>query len=72
MIYTDRDKLVIEVKKIMLEKGISQKALADKLGIMPQSLVKVWEKKNFSFEDLKKICDALGVDFDITFQSKGL
>lgn len=40
----------------MLENKTSQREIADKLGIKPQGLTKIMNKKNFSFEDAKKYC----------------
>ena len=40
----------------MLEKQISQREIAEKLGIKPQGLTKLLAKKNFGFEDAEKFC----------------
>jgi len=55
MIYVSNEQLVIELKKLMLDDKISQKEIADKLEIKPQGLTKLLNKKNFGFEDIKKI-----------------
>ena len=39
----------------MLETKITQREIAEKLGIKPQGLTKMLNKKNFGFEDAKKI-----------------
>ncbi len=63
--YEDTQQVIIEIKKIMIEKRISQKDLAERLHISPQALVKLFKKKNFSFEDAKKILNAMEYDLSI-------
>ena len=53
--YKDNEQIVIEIKKLMLEKQISQREIAEQLNIKPQGLTKLLNKKNFGFEDNKKI-----------------
>lgn len=73
IIYKDTEQLLIEIKKIMLETKTSQREIADKLGIKPQGLTKIMNKKNFSFEDAKKILSTMGYDLVIDFeQSKDI
>ena len=66
-IYEDNPQLIVELKKLMLEKNISQKDLAASLDMIPQAFSKLLSKKNFSFEDAKKILNALGYDLSIEF-----
>jgi len=70
MIYVSNEQLVIELKKLMLDDKISQKEIADKLEIKPQGLTKLLNKKNFGFEDIKKIIQAMDYEMDITFKKK--
>jgi len=70
MIYVSNEQLVIELKKLMLDDKISQKEIADKLEIKPQWLTKLLNKKNFGFEDIKKIIQAMDYEMDITFKKK--
>ena len=51
----------------MLENNITQKNIADKLGITPQSLTSLFNKKNFGFEDAKKILNAMGFELVLSF-----
>ena len=51
----------------MLDSKISQREIADKLGIKPQGLTKLLNKKNFGFEDAKKILNVMGYDLVIGF-----
>ena len=58
--YKNNEQIVIEIKKLMLETQISQREIAEKLGIKPQGLTKILAKKNFGFEDAQKVLSAMG------------
>ena len=64
--YKDNEQIVI--KKLMLEKQISQREIAEQLNIKPQGLTKLLNKKNFGFEDAQKVLSAMGYDLVIDFQ----
>ena len=66
--YKDNEQLLIEIKKVMLDAKITQREIADKLGIKPQGLTKILNKKNFSFEDAQKILEAMGYHLVVDFQ----
>lgn len=66
--YKDNEQIVIEIKKLMLEKQISQREIAEQLNIKPQGLTKLLSKKNFGFEDAQKVLSAMGYDLVIDFQ----
>ena len=65
-------KILIEIKKLMLENKITQRQIADKLDMKPQGLTKLMNKKNFCFDDAAKILDAMGYDLLIDFKAKNL
>ena len=67
IIYKDNEQILIEIKKIMLETKTTQREIADKLGIKPQGLTKILNKKNFGFEDAQKILSAMGYDLIVDF-----
>lgn len=69
-IYKDNEQIIIEIKKLLLENKISQREIAKTLNIAPQGMTKLLNKKNFGFEDAKKILDAIGCDLIIDFQIK--
>ena len=72
IIYKNNEQILIEIRKIMLETRTTQREIADKLGIKPQGLTKILNKKNFGFEDAQKILGAMGYDLIIEFkQSDG-
>lgn len=66
MKYTTHEQLIIELKKVMLDRNVSQRELAKRMNISPQNLNKLLRKKNFSFEDYKRILDAIDCDMDVT------
>ena len=66
--YKSNEQIVIEIKKLMLEKQISQSEIAEQLNIKPQGLTKLLNKKNFGFEDAQKILSAMGYDLIIDFE----
>ena len=68
IIYKSNEQILIEIKKLMLDAKITQREIAEKLGIKPQGLTKLLNKKNFSFEDAKKILGAMGYDLIIDFK----
>lgn len=53
---------VKKIKKAMLDKGLNQSSLADKLGV-PRSVISNWFNgtRNPKIENIKKIADALQV-----------
>lgn len=67
MRYTTKEQLIIEFKKILLDKQISQREVAQRLNITPQALTKILNKQNFSFDDMEKLLQAVGYDMDIEF-----
>ncbi len=70
-IYENNEQIIVEIKKLMLENKVSQKQIAEVLNITPQGFTKLLNKKNFGFEDAKKILNAMGYNLIVDFQSKG-
>lgn len=70
--YKNNEQVIIEIKKLMLEKQISQREIAERLNIKPQGLTKLLNKKNFGFEDAQKILSAIGYDLIIDFQQSSI
>ena len=68
IIYKNNEQILIEIKKLMLETKITQREIADKLGMKPQGLTKLLNKKNFGFEDAKKILAVMGFDLIVDFK----
>lgn len=68
MIYTDNEKLVKEFKKLLIDNGVKQQTVADKLGISKQSLNLLLNKKHITFDDMQKLLGCIGYEliFDFT------
>lgn len=69
MRYTSKEQLIIEFKKLLLDKQISQREVASRLNITPQALTKITNKQNFSFDDMEKMLGAVNYGMDIRFVS---
>lgn len=65
--YADKEQMLKEIKKLLVDESISQAEVAKRLGIKPQGLVKILNKQNFSFEDAARILHAIGYDLVVTF-----
>lgn len=58
--YKDTAQVIIEIKKVFLDKGVSHREVAERLGLSPQAFNKLLNKKNFCFEDAQRILDVVG------------
>lgn len=65
--YKNQEQVIIEIKKIMLLQHVSQRELANRLNLSPQALNKLFNKKNFCFEDAERIVNALGYRLSFEF-----
>ena len=63
IIYENTEQIILEIRKLMLEEKISQRQIAESLGI-----TKLINKKNFSFEDAQKILNAMGYHLIYDFE----
>lgn len=70
MIYNNSQDLLLEIRKIMLEKNISIKELAIRMNKTPSSVSSLLKQTNISYNAFKEICDALNVVCDINFSNK--
>lgn len=68
MKYENNEQFILEIRKAILESGDTQKHISDKLGITPQALTKLLNKKNFGMEDAKRILDC--IEYDLYFDIK--
>lgn len=67
MLYNSKEQLIIEFKKLLLERQLSQREVAQKLNITPQALTKIINKQNFSFDDMEKLLAAVGYQMTVEF-----
>ncbi len=68
--YSDNEQLVEELNKLLIQKKISKTEVATRLGINPQGLNSLLNKKNFSFNDLKRILDVIDIEMKVNFVQK--
>lgn len=70
MIYIDNTQLIATIKELQLRKNYTQKQLAIAIGISPANLSNILKnKKSLTFDDVNKICNALGYKLDYSFIS---
>lgn len=56
------------LKKIMEEKGLTKKELAERMGVSPAYITKIFKGSNISLRTVAKILSALEVDARIDFR----
>lgn len=56
-----------EIKKMMLDRDMTQSELAEKLGISQSNLAQKLKRNNFTINDMKSIVKALRYRLDINF-----
>lgn len=62
--------MALEIQKLIVEKGIKKKDLADRCGWTSSNLWSKIKRDNFTEEELQKIADALGYNLKIEFTPK--
>ncbi len=70
MIYDNNKQLVTELKKLLLDTEYTQRNIAKQLGISPQALQNMLNKKQLSFTDLKRVLDCINYDLLVDFSAK--
>lgn len=63
--YTNNQELKKELKKAIIDNEYTAKMICDRLNIIPQTYQTLINKKQFSFADMKRICDAMDCDLII-------
>ena len=71
MKYTDNEMIVKEFKKLLIDNGIKQQFIADKLEISKQSLNLLMNKKHITFDDMQKLLACIGYELQFEFVSVG-
>lgn len=67
MVYSNNEQLVTELKKLLLDSKCSQRDISQKMGISPQALQNLLNKKQLSFADMKRILDCVNCDLLVDF-----
>ena len=60
------------LKQLMLEKGLNKKQLAQKMGVSPAYITKIFSGENISLKTVAKILSALEVDAGIRIVDRGM
>lgn len=71
MKYTDNETLIKEFKKLLIDNGIKQQFIADKLEISKQSLNLLMNKKHITFDDMQKLLACIGYEIEYSFVPVG-
>ena len=66
-IYEDNDQLKKELKKLIIDSGLTQKEVAEKMEVKPQQYTNIVNKENLAFRDVKRIAMACGYELYIDF-----
>lgn len=66
-IYKDNDQLKKELKKLVIDSGLTQKEVAEKMEVKPQQYTNIVNKENLAFRDVKRIAAACGYELHIDF-----
>ncbi len=66
-IFENNTQLTKEIKKALIDCDVTQAEIADKLGVTRQSIQKTLNKKQLSFDDVKRLLDAAGYDIGVEF-----
>ena len=66
-IYENNEQLKKELKKLVIDSGLTQKEVAEKMGVKPQQYTNIVNKENLAFRDVKRIAIACGYDLQIDF-----
>ena len=66
-IYEDNDQLKKELKKLVIDSGMTQKEVAEKMEVKPQQYTNIVNKENVAFRDVKRIAIACGYKLQIDF-----
>ena len=68
--YIDNEQIKKEIKKAITDQGLTAKEICKKIGMLPQTYQCLINKKNFSFSDMKRICDAMDCDLIIDIRKR--
>ena len=68
-IYENNDQIKKELKKLVIDSGMTQKEVAEKMEVKPQQYTNIVNKENLAFRDVKRIAIACGYELQIDFIS---
>lgn len=65
----NRKDIKLRIREILTQRGMTNKALADKMGVLPQHISNILSGRSLSINALVKVADALEVEFGDLFVS---
>lgn len=68
--YKDSKQFKNDYRKYLEDNGISNAHIARKIGISPQQLNNIWNKKELNLFDIQRLCAAIGYNCDIIIARK--
>lgn len=66
-IYENNEQLKKELKKVIIDSGLTQREVAERMECKPQQYTNIVNKENLAFRDVKRIANAIGLDIRIEF-----
>ena len=66
--YINSEQFKNDYRKHLENNGISNAHVARKIGISPQQLNNIWNKKELTLYDVQRLCTAIGYKCDINIQ----
>lgn len=66
-IYENNEQLKRELKKLVIDSGMTQREVAEKMEVKPQQYTNIVNKENLAFRDIKRIINACGYELRIEF-----
>ena len=66
-IYEKNDQIKKELKKLVIDSGLTQKEVSEKMEVKPQQYTNIVNKENLAFRDVKRIAIACGYELHIDF-----
>ena len=69
-VFSDNEQLKREVKKMIIDSGMTIKDVAAIMEVKPQQYNNIVNKENFSFKDAKRIACACGCDLLVEFKKR--
>ena len=67
MLYKNNDQLVNELKKVMIDTNTKQVDIANMMNVPKQAITKMFNKKNLTCDDMKKLLSLMGYELKIDF-----
>ena len=65
--YIDNNQLKKELKKLVIDSGMTQKEVSEKMEVKPQQYTNIVNKENLAFRDVKRIAMACGYELQVEF-----